>query len=102
MPQRVSAVQHTAFVLYCLCESDLPRCSNPYRCRFDYRPNGNQSIYTRVRPGDVSVISSRSAMMDGGEGVKNGGGSEGRVPSELGGGEVEPLTNEVRVSGERE
>ena len=41
-------------------------------------------------------------MMDGGEGVKNGGESEGRVPSELGGGEVEPLTNEARVSGESE
>ena len=53
-------------------------------------------------PEDVSVISSRSAMMGGGEGVKNGGGSEGRVPSELGGGEVEPLTNEARVSGESE
>ena len=38
-------------------------------------------------------------MMDGAEGVKNGG---GRDPSELGGGEVEPLTNEIRVNGERE
>ena len=53
-------------------------------------------------PEDVSVISFRSATMGGEEGVKNGGGSEGRVPSELGSGGVEPLTNEARVSGESE
>ena len=40
--------------------------------------------------------------MGGEEGVKNGGGGEGRIPSELGSGEVEPLTNEARVSGESE